>query len=80
MWLDLLANDSRGFERYFAAAERLMKEIDARPHPGKFNQTFTKEDMSRLHGEHFTKFLGLARKHDPERKFANAFTRRLFLG
>ena len=77
-WLDLLINDSRGFERYFAAAEALMREVDARPHPGKFNETFGHEDLRRMHGEHFVKFLDLARRHDPERKFANDFTRRLF--
>jgi len=77
-WLDLLTNDSHGFERYFTAAETLMREVDARPHPGKFNETFGPEDLGRMHGEHFVKFLELARRHDPERKFANDFTRRLF--
>lgn len=77
-WLDLLANDSHGFEKYFAAAEGLMKEVGARPHPGKFNVSFTKEDLMRLHQGHFVKFLDLVKEHDPERKFANEFTRRLF--
>ncbi len=77
-WLDLLANDSRGFEKYFAAAEKLMREVDARPHPGKFNESFTKDDLMRLHGEHFVKFLDLVQEHDPERKFTNEFTRRMF--
>lgn len=79
-WLDLNANDSHGFERYFAAAERLMRQVDARPHPGKFNESFTKEDMLRLHGDYFVKFLELAKLHDPERKFTNEFTRRVFGG
>ncbi len=35
-------------------------------------------DMERLHGEHFRKFRQLMRDHDPEGKFANGFTRRLF--
>ena len=77
-WLDLLADDSHGFEKYFAEAERLMREVDARPHPGKFNETFTKEDLMRLHQDHFVKFLDLVKQHDPERKFANEFTRRMF--
>ena len=68
MWLDLLANDSHGFEEYFAAAERLMREVDARPHPGKFNETFTKDDLLKMHGDKFTQFIGLVQKHDPERK------------
>jgi FAD/FMN-containing dehydrogenase len=80
MWLDLLADDSHGFEKYFAEAEKLMREVDGRPHPGKFNETFSRQDLMKMHGEHFVKFLDLADKHDPERKFANQFTRRMFWG
>lgn len=78
MWLDLLADDSNGFEKYFAAAEVLMREVDARPHPGKFNESFNKADLMRLHQDHFVKFLDLVKQHDPEGKFANEFTRRMF--
>src|SRR5712691_7286878 len=78
MWLDLLANDSHGFEEYFAECEKLMRKVDARPHPGKFNETFTREDLMKMHGAHFVKFLDLANQHDPKRKFANEFTRRMF--
>jgi hypothetical protein len=78
MWLDLLTNDSRGYEEFYAAAERLLKEMNARPHPGKFNESFTKADLLRLHGDQMVKFLQLVDQHDPERKFANAFTRRLY--
>ncbi len=78
MWLDLLANDSHGFEEYFAESEKLMRKVDARPHPGKFNETFTREDLMKMHGAHFVKFLDLANQHDPKRKFANEFTRRMF--
>src|SRR6266581_1572324 len=77
MWLDLLANDSHGFEDYFAEAEKLMREVDARPHPGKFNETFNGADLMKMHGEHFVKFIDLANRHDPDRKFANQFTRRM---
>jgi len=77
-WVDLLTNDTHGFERYFAAAEVLMREVDARPHPGKFNETFGHADLMRMHGAHFVKFLELRRRHDPDLKFANAFTRRMF--
>ena len=80
MWLDLLANDSHGFEDYFAEAEKLMRQVDARPHPGKFNETFTREDLMKMHGEHFVRFIELAHRHDPARKFANEFTRRMFWG
>jgi hypothetical protein len=77
-WLDLLCNDSHGFERYYAAAENLMREVGARPHLGKFSQSFRKEDLARAHGVRFERFLQLMRQHDPEEKFANIFTRRLF--
>lgn len=77
-WIDLVLNDSEGFETYYLAAEELMKEVGARPHLGKFCRSFTRADMERLHGENFTKFMGLAETHDPERKFSNDFTRRLF--
>jgi FAD/FMN-containing dehydrogenase len=77
-WIDLLCNDSHGFEQYFAAAEDLIKEIEGHPHLGKYCEGFRKEDMARLHGDKFVRFLDLVEQHDPERKFANGFTRRLF--
>ncbi|MFL6209213.1 MAG: D-arabinono-1,4-lactone oxidase [Pyrinomonadaceae bacterium] len=78
VWLDLLCNDAHGFERYYAAAEALMKETGARPHLGKFSQSFRQADLANLHQEHFAKFLRLIEEHDPAAKFANEFTRRLF--
>lgn len=77
-WIDLLANDSRGFERYFARAEAELKRMDGRPHPGKFNETFSDADLQRLHGERFECFQELRSKHDPHDKFSNPFTRRMF--
>jgi FAD/FMN-containing dehydrogenase len=77
-WIDLVCNDSLGFEKFYAEAEKLVKEIGARPHLGKFCENFTKADMAKLHGEAFTTFLDLVEEHDPDGKFANGFTRRLF--
>lgn len=77
-WIDLVCNDSRGFEEYYAAAEELMRELGARPHLGKFCESFTRADMERLHGDNFTRFVELVEEHDPGGKFANEFTRRLF--
>jgi FAD/FMN-containing dehydrogenase len=77
-WIDLVCNDSEGFEEYYAAAEGLVKEIRARPHLGKFCESFGKEDLAILHGGRLEKFLALMEEYDPDRKFANAFTRRLF--
>jgi hypothetical protein len=77
-WIDLVCNDARGFERFYSAAEEAIKEVGARPHLGKFCESLGKADLARLHGEYFTLFLELVDEYDPERKFANAFTRRLF--
>jgi hypothetical protein len=77
-WVDIVCNDSHGFEQYFAAVEDLMKQIGARPHLGKFCKNFHKSDLAKVHQAHFEKFLHLVKKHDPEHKFTNEFTRRLF--
>jgi hypothetical protein len=77
-WIDLVCNDSYGFEKYYAAAREEIKEIGARPHLGKFCEGFGKADMAKLHGDNFTRFLNLVEKHDPNGKFSNEFTRRLF--
>ncbi len=77
-WIDLICNDSHGFEKYYAAAEEVIKEIGARPHLGKYCQTLDKKHLSNVHKENFDKFLKLIHKHDPENKFANDFTNRMF--
>jgi hypothetical protein len=78
VWIDLICNDSRGFERYYERAESIISEIGARPHLGKYCQTLNAEHMRRVHGEPFSKFLELVEQHDPQRKFANQFTERVF--
>jgi len=77
-WIDLVCNDSHGFERYYDAAEELIKQVGARPHLGKFCQTLHKDDLKKIHGEHFERFLQVAQEYDPEKKFVNEFTRRIF--
>ena len=78
-WIDLICNDSPGYEKFYAEAEELMRGMGtARPHLGKYCKSFGKADMARLHGDDFTKFLKLVEEHDPHGKFANGFTRRLF--
>ena len=76
-WIDLVCDDSHGFEKYYAAAEDLIKEIGGRPHLGKHCESLGKDDLARLHGDRFTRFLSLVEDHDPDRKFSNDFTRRL---
>jgi L-gulono-1,4-lactone dehydrogenase len=77
-WIDLVCNDSHGFEKYYAAAEELIKQMGARPHLGKFCQTLHKDDLKKIHGDDFVKFLEMRQEHDPEEKFVNEFTRRVF--
>jgi hypothetical protein len=64
-WIDLVCNDSDGFENYYAAAEELVKNIGARPHLGKYCENITSEDLKRLHGEHFARFRNLCRRNRP---------------
>ena len=77
-WIDLVINDSPGFEAYYEAAETLMKEIGGRPHLGKFVQNIDSGYLSRIYGKNFKRFQQLVEEHDPEGKFSNPFTRRLF--
>jgi hypothetical protein len=77
-WIDLVCNDSAGFEKYYAAAETDIKRSGARPHLGKYCESIDRRDLERLHRKSFVKFHQLVDKHDPEGKFANEFTRRLF--
>jgi len=77
-WIDLVIDDSHGFEEFYAAAEGLMKEVGARPHLGKYCTLHTKSDMQKLHKDRFDQFLAIRKQQDPNGKFANVFTRRLF--
>ena len=77
-WIDLITNDSDGYVLFYAAAVELMREFDARPHLGKFCSGIGREDLERVHGAEFVTFLSLVEQHDPEGKFRNGLTRRLF--
>ena len=76
-WIDLVLNDSRGFEDYYAAAEALIKQVGARPHLGKYCRDLTKADLQNVHGQHFTDFLQVVQLHDPQQKVMNALIQRL---
>jgi hypothetical protein len=77
-WIDIVCNDSDGFEAYYAAAVQLIKELGGRPHLGKYCKGFDAEYLQKLHGEYFETFQRLMVQHDPAGKFSNAFTERLF--
>ena len=77
-WIDFICSDSDGFERFYAAASELIRDVGGRPHLGKWCETVSRDDLERLHGEYFDQFLHLVGMHDPQGKFINDFTRRLF--
>lgn len=77
-WMDFISNDTHGFEVFFAAGEDILREAGARPHMGKYCETVDKSHLHAVYGAHFDRFLELRDKHDPNRKFINPFTRRLF--
>lgn len=77
-WIDLLCIDSAGFEMYFQAAENLMREVGARPHLGKYASNIDRDYLEHVHGEEFVRFQRLVREHDPDGKFVNNFTRKLW--
>jgi L-gulono-1,4-lactone dehydrogenase len=77
VWIDLVCNDSAGFEKYYTAAESYLKKNEMRPHLGKYCESIDGSYLARVHAEHFAKFKQLVDQHDPEGKFANAFLRRL---
>jgi hypothetical protein len=77
-WIDIVCNDSDGFEAYYAAAVQLIKELGGRPHLGKYCKGIDVEYLQKLHGEYFETFQRVMVQHDPAGKFSNAFTERLF--
>jgi hypothetical protein len=77
-WIDIVCNDSDGFETYYAAAVQLIKELGGRPHLGKYCNGFDVDYLQKLHGEYLQTFQHVMVQHDPPGKFSNAFTERLF--
>jgi FAD/FMN-containing dehydrogenase len=77
-WIDIVCNDSDGFEAYYAVAVQLIKELGGRPHLGKYCKGFDAEYLQKLHGEYFETFQRVMVQHDPAGNFSNAFTERLF--
>lgn len=78
VFMNLVCNQSGAFAEYYRAAEDYMREINARPHLGKWCETWAHQDLARVHGEAFDRFRDLRRHHDPEGRFRNAFTDRVF--
>ena len=76
-WIDLIVNDSDGFEQFYAAALQVITDIGGRPHLGKYTEGIDGSYLKRLYGDDYRTFQTLVAEHDPEEKFANAFTRRM---
>ncbi|MFT4166082.1 MAG: D-arabinono-1,4-lactone oxidase [Microlunatus sp.] len=77
-WIDLIVNDSDRFDTYYAAAVELIKSIGGRPHLGKYTEGFDADYLAERYGPNYQRFRQLMAQHDPDGKFANAFTRRMF--
>lgn len=78
VWLDVVPNETRGFERFYQEVIAFARANDARPHLGKWADGLAAADLAATHGAHFERFLELRRTADPARRFDNPFTARLF--
>ena len=78
VFVNVVCNQSGAFAEYYRAVEDYMREIDARPHLGKWCETWAHQALARVHGEAFDRFRELRRRHDPDGRFGNAFTDRVF--
>jgi len=77
-WIDLICADSPGYEEFYKAAYDLIRGMEGRPHLGKWTQKVQAADLAELHQGHFQMFLDTVAEYDPEGKFSNPFTRRIF--
>ncbi|KES07758.1 FAD-linked oxidoreductase [Streptomyces toyocaensis] len=66
------------YQRYFTAAERIFTAHEGRPHWGKIH-TRDAEYLSRVYPR-FEEFTALRDRLDPERRFRNAYLRRVLGG
>ncbi len=77
-WIDIICCDSPGFELFYQRAEEIFKSVGGRPHLGKYCRGFKSRDLKTMHGKYYRQFIDLTKKHDPDGKFSNSFTKRLF--
>ena len=64
------------YEPYFHAVEAVMREVDGRPHWGKLH--WRDADSLRPAYPKFDDFCAVRDRLDPDRVFANPYTRRIF--
>jgi len=79
-WLCLCLNQSGRVGDYFDAIESWMRADghEARTHLGKWCEHLDATDLARMHGERFEQFRRIRGRADPEGKFVNPFTERMF--
>ena len=78
VWIDVLPNETLGFDRFYREVIPFIRTHDGRPHLGKWTDDVGHDDLAAFHGSHFARFLELREKFDPHRRFANPFTTRVF--
>lgn len=76
-WLCLCLNQSGDVDAYFDAVEAWMVGSDARPHLGKWSETWSAEQLAGWHGDRFERFQAVRSAHDPDGRFTNRFTERV---
>jgi L-gulonolactone oxidase len=64
------------YEPYFRAVEAVMRDLDGRPHWGKLH--WRDADSLRATYPRFDDFVAVRDRLDPDRVFANDYTRRVF--
>ena len=64
------------YRRYFGAVERIMAEVDGRPHWGKLHW-LDSERLATLYPR-FDDFRAVRSAQDPAGRFANPYTERVF--
>jgi L-gulonolactone oxidase len=78
VWIDVLPNQTRGFDRFYREVISFIRHHDGRPHLGKWIDDVGRDDLAARYGGQFARFLELRDKFDPHRRFDNPVTRQLF--
>ncbi len=79
-WLCLCLNQSGRVGDYFDAIETWMRADghEARTHLGKWCERLDATDLARMHGDRFEQFRRIRGWADPQGRFVNPFTERMF--
>jgi FAD/FMN-containing dehydrogenase len=77
-WIELATPQNVERAALYDAFESLMRAYGGRPHLGK-KSSATARDLRAIYGERFEAFTAVRRAQDPEGKFLNKTTERLFI-